>query len=127
MYAGTGNLEQFYWDSGFLLLLRAKILSINPNYTQEEEDYLFSSGVRNITASQAEKYWTMVFNYADEITHDVIAALINCRSVYVDNVEMYFKKGNYQPEWDKDGRQALAQSRVEAKQKNRAIFNTNCS
>ncbi len=107
--------------------VRLRVLQFNPLYQQEEEDYLYSDGTRAITYSQSEKYKTFLFDYVDEVTHDTINAIINCDHVTFDGVEYYIKKGQYSPDWNKDGRQKLAQSRIEGKIKDRTIFNKNCS
>lgn len=111
----------------FILQNRLRILSFNPSYFQEEEDYLFSDGRRQITYSQSEKYKTLLFDYVDEVTHDNINALINSSSLTMEGTELYVKKGEYAPDWDKDGRQKTAQSRIQAKVKDNTIFNTLCS
>ena len=123
--ADIANITGFDFTT-FILSIRLRILAINPTYQQEEEDYLYSSGFRQITSSTSEKYWVVWFDYTDEISHDVIAALLNCSSVLIDSTEFYFRKGTYAPEWDKDAKMKLAQSRVEGKSKGRTIFNTNC-
>jgi len=116
-----------FYFTPFQLLNRLRVLSYNPSYIQDEEDYLYSSGTRAITYSSSEKYYTILFDYVDEITHDNINTMINSDNFIIDGSAYYVKKGNYQPDWDKDGKWRVAQSRIEAKSKDKAIFNTNCS
>ena len=118
------NSLGFYFGGSFELLNRLRVLSMTPSYPDEEENYLYSSGRRSITYAQSEKYWILLFDYVDEVTHDNIRTLIKCDNAEVDAVAYYFKKGQYQPDWDKDGRFKLAQSRIEGKIKDQTLFNS---
>ena len=60
-----------------------------------------------------KKYWEGLFDYADENFHDTVGTQVLCDTIQIDSVSYFVKPGDYKPEWDKDGRQRLAQARIE--------------
>jgi hypothetical protein len=112
--------------TNFTLYNRLLLSIVNPTYTSDKSDYLFSEGTRSIVAVISEKYYTLLFNAVDEATHDNINALINCTQLTIDTVPYFVKKGDYKPEWDRRGESLLAESSVEAKKVTDTIFNLGC-
>ena len=110
----------FRWGS-FVLGHRARFLKFNPFYPTDADDYEYSSGTRSLTFAKREKYWEGLFDYADENFHDTVSTQVLCDTIQIDSVSYFVKPGDYKPEWDKDGRQRLAQARIELRKKSSTI------
>lgn len=106
----------FRWGA-FVLNHRARFLKFNPFYPTDADDYEYSSGTRSLTFAKREKYWEGLFDYADENFHDTVSTQVLCDTIQIDGVSYFVKPGDYKPEWDKDGRQRLAQARIELRKK----------
>ena len=106
----------FRWGS-FVLGHRARFIKFNPFYPTDADDYEYSSGTRSLTFAKREKYWEGLFDYADENFHDTVSTQVLCDTIQIDSVSYFVKPGDYKPEWDKDGRQRLAQARIELRKK----------
>lgn len=104
----------FLWSS-FQLSHRVRFLKFNPEYPIESDDYQFSEGSRLLIFAKREKYYTAVVDQADENFHDTFSTQILCSSFTIDGVSYFIKPNNYKPEWNKDGRNNLAQARLEAR------------
>jgi len=100
---------------------RARFLKFNPFYPTDADDYEYSSGTRSLTFAKREKYWEGLFDYADENFHDTVSTQVLCDTIQIDSVSYFVKPGDYKPEWDKDGRQRLAQARIELRKKTSTI------
>ena len=110
----------FRWGA-FVLNHRARFLKFNPFYPTDADDYEYSSGTRSLTFAKREKYWEGLFDYADENFHDTVSTQVLCDTIQIDGVSYFVKPGDYKPEWDKDGRQRLAQARIELRKKTSTI------
>ena len=110
----------FRWGT-FVLSHRARFLKFNPFYPTDADDYEYSSGTRSLTFAKREKYWEGLFDYADENFHDTVSTQVLCDTIQIDSVSYFVKPGDYKPEWDKDGRQRLAQARIELRKKSSTI------
>jgi len=110
----------FRWGA-FVLNHRARFLKFNPFYPTDADDYEYSSGTRSLTFAKREKYWDGLFDYADENFHDTVSTQVLCDTIQIDGVSYFVKPGDYKPEWDKDGRQRLAQARIELRKKTSTI------
>lgn len=110
----------FRWGA-FVLNHRARFLKFNPFYPTDADDYEYSSGTRSLTFAKREKYWEGLFDYADENFHDTVSTQVLCDTIQIDSVSYFVKPGDYKPEWDKDGRQRLAQARIELRKKSSTI------
>ena len=106
----------FRWGA-FVLNHRARFLKFNPFYPTDADDYEYSSGTRSLTFAKREKYWDGLFDYADENFHDTVSTQVLCDTIQIDGVSYFVRPGDYKPEWDKDGRQRLAQARIELRKK----------
>jgi len=110
----------FRWGS-FVLGHRARFLKFNPFYPTDADDYEYSSGTRSLTFAKREKYWEGLLDYADENFHDTVSTQVLCDTIQIDGVSYFVRPGDYKPEWDKDGRQRLAQARIELRKKSSTI------
>jgi hypothetical protein len=70
-----------------------------------------------------------------EVAHDVVMTLILSREVYFGDdyatvtstgTRYFILPQDYQPEWDKDGKQNLAMGRILAMEQDQVKFTTNC-
>jgi hypothetical protein len=110
----------FRWGA-FVLNHRARFLKFNPFYPTDADDYEYSSGTRSLTFAKREKYWEGLLDYADENFHDTVSTQVLCDTIQIDGVSYFVRPGDYKPEWDKDGRQRLAQARIELRKKSSTI------
>ena len=121
-YSGSDVVKYgFMFDGTFRLDQMARFLKFNPFYPTDADDYEYSSGTRSLTFAKREKYWEGLLDYADETFHDSFSTQILCDSFTVDTVAYFVKPDDYKPEWDKDGRQRLAQARIELRKKSSTI------
>lgn len=123
-YPGTGDgvvKYGFMFDGTFRLDQQVRFLKFNPTYPADADDYKYSSGERSITYASREKFYEGLCDYADENFHDAFSTQVLCDTLTIDTVEYFVKPGDYKPEWDKDGRQRLAQARIELSKKTSII------
>lgn len=123
-YPGTGDgvvKYGFMFDGTFRLDQQVRFLKFNPTYPADADDYKYSSGERSITYASREKFYEGLCDYADENFHDAFSTQVLCDTLTIDTVEYFVKPGDYKPEWDKDGRQRLAQARIELRKKTSTI------
>ena len=117
-YSGSDVVKYgFMFDGTFRLDQMARFLKFNPFYPTDADDYEYSSGTRSLTFAKREKYWDGLFDYADENFHDTVSTQVLCDTIQIDGVSYFVRPGDYKPEWDKDGRQRLAQARIELRKK----------
>lgn len=128
------NNESGYFNfTNFSLTSRLRLLFVNPYSKNRNENYKHSNGSYYKNFAEKDKAWEVIFDYVDEVTHDFIDMALICDHLTLDNDdnfngEEYIWLGDdYKPEWDKDGRQFLAQSRIELRRKSGHITNSNCS
>jgi len=121
-YSGSDVVKYgFMFDGTFRLDQMARFLKFNPSYPINSDDYKFSSGTQSLTYASREKFYDGLLDYADETFHDSFSTQILCDSFTVDTVAYFVKPDDYKPEWDKDGRQRLAQARIELRKKSSTI------
>ncbi len=123
-YPGTGDgvvKYGFMFDGNFRLDQQVRFLKFNPTYPADADDYKYSSGERSITYASREKFYEGLCDYADENFHDAFSTQVLCDTLTIDTVEYFVKPGDYKPEWDKDGRQRLAQARIQLSKKTSII------
>ena len=116
----------FLFENGatpFFLSLRVRMTWFAPRYPTEGTEYFYSTGEKVKLFTKREKIRTLMFDYVDENTHDVISLLINCDTFTIDAVEYYAPIKDYAPEWDPNGRRSLAQSRIDMSYKTDVLFN----
>jgi hypothetical protein len=115
--------QPLLFPSTFKLSQRLRVLKFNPHYPTDTEDYQPSDSSRKLVSSRREKYYDILFDYMDESALDALTAEVLCNHFYIDGVEYFVKPEDFKPEWDKDGRQRLAQVRMIARKKTGTIYN----
>lgn len=120
--------------TNFSLTTRLRTLFINPISKVRNENYKKSNGSYYKNFAEKDKVWEVLFDYMDEIGHDFLATALVCdhmtlynNSNFIANDEYIWFDDNYKPEWDKDGRQKVAQSRIELRRIDGHLTNSNCS
>jgi len=108
----------------FLLSQRLRIVSFNPTYPTSPDVQIYSNGDDELTFATRKKYKTLHLDKVDEVVHDCASVQIACSHLFVDDDRYVAKKGDYIPEWDKDGKKKLVPARVELARKNNNIFFT---
>jgi hypothetical protein len=109
----------------FTLYQRLRVLQFNPKYSNEVEEYLYSSGGRTRTYAESQKYRDCWFDYVDEYTHDCIRTQLLSDKLSIDSYFFFYRTEEYEPEWNNNFKYNLAQSRVELIHEN-AIFGSYC-
>lgn len=120
------NCEVFY--------MRFRNLRINPAYNIKASDFIASDGTRVLVSGAMQKVYTLLFDYMNELGHDVVAAILMSKTVYIgtdlatiSSAPRYFMLAqDYTPEWEKDGKLNLAMGRVQMIEYNQVKFTTNC-
>ncbi len=106
---------------------RLRLLQFNPIYPTKAETYLYSNGQMTRTYGQTGKKREAWFDYTDESTHDVIRVQLLCDTLTIDGAQFFAIAEDYEPEWAQNGKQALAQSRVELMAVSEpTLFNKSC-
>ena len=123
----------FNFDN-FSLIGRLRTLFINPYTKARNENYKYSNGTYNKNFAEKDKIWEVLFDYCDEIAHDVIGTALVCDTLLLynpvnlpTNSAYIWVDDSYKPEWDKSGQQKLAQSRIELRKADGGLTNSNCS
>lgn len=106
---------------------RLRLLQFNPIYPNKSETYLYSNGQMTRTYGQTGKKREAWFDFVDEPTHDAIRVQLLCDTLTIDNKQYFCLVEDYEPEWAQNGKQALAQSRVELMAVTEpTLFNKSC-
>lgn len=116
-----------YQGNMFRLYSRLRTLYFNPSYPIDAQDYEFSSGISQRIYATKKKKYELLFDYMDEYAHDVIALMIVCDTMIIDNVQYIADAKDYEPEWAERGKRNLAQSIIELQKSDGILFNRNCS
>lgn len=112
-----------------------RAVRIIPTYKVTSSDFIGSDGTRTLVSGSGQKIYTILFDYMDELSHDVIMTLLLCKVVWIGtaintvatNDNRYFLiPQDYTPEWEKDGKLNLAMGRVQMIEYNQVKFTTNC-
>jgi hypothetical protein len=135
IYAFPGENLGFNSNCSFAIVKRVRAVRIIPTYKVTSSDFIGSDGTRTLVSGSGQKIYTILFDYMDELSHDVIMTLLLCKVVWIGtaintvatNDNRYFLiPQDYTPEWDKDGKLNLAMGRIQAIQFNQVKFTTNC-
>lgn len=106
---------------------RLRLLQFNPIYPAKSETYLYSNGNMTRTYGQTGKKREAWFDYCDESTHDVIRVQLLSDTLTIEGAQYFCLVEDYEPEWAVNGKQALAQSRVELMAVSEpTLFNKSC-
>ncbi len=112
-YGDTGTTTHGFLWQNFKLSHRIQFLSFNPSYPIEGDNYMFSDTSRKQTYATRERYVVGKVNYIDQTAHDTVSAQIMCKTFNVDSVQYFVSQEGYKPEWNNEGQQKLAQSKIE--------------
>lgn len=136
IYAVPHNDLGFNTDNcPFAIQQRFRIVRITPHYLVQGSDFISSDGTRYLVSGTMQKVSVLLFDYMDEIAHDVVAAILMSRTIYIGDVTLniandgirYFALAqNYTPEWEKNGKLNLAMGRIEIIEYDQVKFSTNC-
>lgn len=115
--------------------MRFRNLRITPSYNIKASDFIGSDGTRVLISGTMQKVYVLLFDYMGELAHDVVAAMLMSKVVYIgtdlatlptDGIRYFLIPQDYQPEWDKDGKLNLAMGRIQMIEYNQVKFTTNC-
>lgn len=136
-YANAGNNLGFNMNNcPFSITQRFRIVRITPTYKIAANDFIGSDGTRVLVSGTMQKFSTFLFDYMDEVAHDVVAAIIMSKEVFVADDfasitivgKRYFVlPQDYTPEYDdKDGKYNLSRGRIEVMEYDQVKTVTNC-
>lgn len=115
----------FYWDGIFKLRQRMLFTRYAPTFPTDGKSYVFSSGRRQITGAQREKYYDVLIEDVSDVQHSALSTQIICDTLLVDAVEYFVDPSDYKPEWDKKKAYPLAEVRLQMMKQGTVIFNRN--
>lgn len=137
VYALPGENLGFADNCGFAISKRFRSLRIVPNYKITASDFIGSDGTIELISGTGMKVYTLLFDYMDELGHDVVMSIILSRSVYIgddyatvatEGTRYFIVAQDYVPEWtDQDQRQNGARGRIQIIQYDQIKFTTNCN
>ena len=112
-YCDQNALGFDFENTGFKLMHRAEIRSLNPNYPSTTEIMKSGRGNDRTVYGELQKYWQVTTDFASETFHDTMAAILIC-----DHLEMGDTEGTvteysplpeeYSPNWNGEGAYSLA-------------------
>lgn len=112
-YCDQNALGFDFENTGFKLMHRAEIRSLNPNYPSATEIMKSGRGNDRTVYGELQKYWQVTTDFASETFHDTMAAILIC-----DHLEMGDTEGTvteysplpeeYAPNWNGEGAYSLA-------------------
>ncbi len=112
-YCDQNALGFDFENTGFKLMHRAEIRSLNPNYPSTTEIMKSGRGNDRTVYGEVQKYWQVTTDFASETFHDTMAAILIC-----DHLEMGDTEGTvteysplpeeYSPNWNGEGAYSLA-------------------
>lgn len=136
-YATQGINSEFLTDvCGFAIVKRFNSLRIVPNYKISAADFISSDSTRTLISGTGQKFSTFLFDYMDELGHDVIMTLLLSRIVYIgddyatvltEGKRYFLQPQDYTPEYV-DQNQSLngSRGRIQAVEYDQVKFTTNC-
>lgn len=135
IYGLAGENLGFADNCGFAISKRFRAVRIIPSYNIKSTDFIGSDGTRILISGTGQKIYTILFDYMDELSHDVVMTLLLSKTIWIgedyatvttDGTRYFLIPQDYQPEWDKDGKLNLAMGRIQAIEYNQVKFTTNC-
>lgn len=112
-YCDQNALGFDFVNTGFKLMHRAEIRSLNPNYPSATQIMKSGRGNDRTVYGELQKYWQVTTDFASETFHDTMAAILIC-----DHLEMGDTEGTvteysplpeeYSPNWNGEGAYSLA-------------------
>lgn len=135
IYGLAGENLGFADNCGFAISKRFRAVRIIPSYNIKSTDFIGSDGTRILISGTGQKIYTILFDYMDELSHDVVMTLLLSKTIWIgedyatvttEGTRYFLIPQDYQPEWDKDGKLNLAMGRIQAIEYNQVKFTTNC-
>jgi len=128
-YCDQNALGFDFENTGFKLMHRAEIRSLNPNYPSTSQIMKTGRGNDRFVYGELQKYWQVSTDFASETFHDTMAAILICDHFEIGDTENntieYSPTGDeYSPEWNADGSYSLATVSFQVRVKEKGqVFN----
>jgi len=128
-YCDQNALGFEFENTGFKLMHRAEIRSLNPTYPSTSEIMKTSRGNDRFVYGELQKYWNVSTDFASETFHDTMAAILICDHVQMgdtqgDTIEYSTEGSEYSPEWNAEGAYSLATAQFQLRVKEKGqVFN----
>ena len=112
-YCDQNALGFEFVNTGFKLMHRAEIRSLNPNYPSATQIMKSGRGNDRTVYGEIQKYWQVTTDFASETFHDCVAAQLLCDHLEIGDTEgttvEYSPLGEeYSPDWNGEGAYSLA-------------------
>jgi len=128
-YCDQNALGFDFENTGFKLMHRAEIRSLNPNYPSTSQIMKTGRGNDRFVYGELQKYWQVTTDFASETFHDTMAAILICDHLEIGDTEgttiEYSPTGDeYSPEWNAEGAYSLATVSFQVRVKEKGqVFN----
>jgi len=128
-YCDQNALGFDFENTGFKLMHRAEIRSLNPNYPSTSQIMKTGRGNDRFVYGELQKYWQVTTDFASETFHDLMAAILVCDHFEIGDTEgvttEYSPSGEeYAPEWNGEGAYSLASASFQVRVKEKGqVFN----
>jgi hypothetical protein len=128
-YCDQNALGFDFENTGFKLMHRAEIRSLNPNYPSTSQIMKTGRGNDRFVYGELQKYWQVSTDFASETFHDTMAAILICDHLEMGDTEgttiEYSPTGDeYSPEWNAEGAYSLATVSFQVRVKEKGqVFN----
>lgn len=112
-YCDQNALGFDFENTGFKLMHRAEIRSLNPNYPSSSQIMKTGQGNDRFVYGELQKYWQVTTDFASETFHDTMAAILICDHLEIGDtegstIEYSPLPEEYSPNWNGDGAYSLA-------------------
>lgn len=112
-YCDQNALGFDFVNTGFKLMHRAEIRSLNPNYPSTTEIMKSGRGNDRTVYGELQKYWQVTTDFASETFHDTMAAILICDHLEIGDTEGTVTEYSplpeeYSPNWNGEGAYSLA-------------------
>lgn len=122
-YADANQMDFEFENTGFFLGQRLYLRAINPDYPEDQSDYLYSEGTRAKNFFQTQKNFVMLTGLIPEWTHDSLRVQRGMQHFQIgeplETFTEYFAFEGYKPSWQGNGQFELAPVRFEIAIKDR--------
>lgn len=128
-YCDQNALGFDFENTGFKLMHRAEIRSLNPTYPSTSEIMKTGRGNDRFVYGELQKYWQVTTDFASETFHDLMAAILICDHLEMGDTEgttvEYSPIGDeYTPAWNGEGAYSLATATFQVRVKEKGqVFN----
>jgi len=128
-YCDQNALGFDFENTGFKIMHRAEIRSLNPTYPSTSQIMKTGRGNDRFVYGELQKYWQVTTDFASETFHDTMAAILVCDHLEMGDTEgvttEYSSSGEeYAPEWNGEGAYTLAVASFQVRVKEKGqVFN----